>query len=234
MLHGQTKYDADGRLHGKSDPHLSDKGKGQVQEIVETVKSKGIDMILSAPHKCTMETSWIIAEYLDLDESKIVKGMRIYEREFGDYEGALISEIDVNLFTSWSANTPTPNGETIRETAARVIPYINNMVKLLFKGKTVLIIANRHVLKVLFWYFTGLPEAGKETVAETEHCVIYEFDTENIPPEMMDSQSVLSRINPSGKPGKRNKDRILTQPEIDDIVEEIEKPRNRRSVASNK
>ena len=221
VLHGQTDLDTEGRIQGSSDQPLNDTGKAEAHETAKALQSKGIDLIMSSPQKRAMETAEIIAGQIGIEAAKLVKGMKLYERDFGDYEGELISEVDYFALSSWAGKALTPNGETIRETASRVIPYMNNMMKLVFKGKTVLLVVSDNVLKVLFWYFTGLPEAGKEIIPETGIGEVYEFDSEKIPPDMLDSQSILSKLEPGSHQGDDHSDRVLSQPEIDDLIDEI-------------
>jgi len=217
ILHGQTDYDAEGRIIGNSDPSLNDKGREQAHEAAEELKTKGIDMILSSPQNRTMETAEIIANVLNIDEVKITKGLKLYERAFGDLEGKLISEVDMFVLSSWFGNAATPNGETVKETANRVIAYMNNMVKI-FRSKTMLLVVPEHVLRVLYWFFTGLPELGKERSIEINNCQVFEFDTDDIPAEIKDYQPAVDLPEDGGgdDPG-----RLLSQSEIDALIAEL-------------
>jgi len=222
MLHGQTDLDAEGRIQGSSDHPLNEAGKNHAQNIAKALEKKGIDLIMAPPQKRAMETAEIIARHLGIEEGKIVKGMKLIERDFGDYEGKLISEIDFFALCSFIGNAPAPNGETIRETAVRVIPYMNNMMKLVFKEKTVLLVVPSHVLRVLFWYFFGLPEAGKESIPKTDSRLVYEFETNSIPPAMLDSLTIVSKLNPGNDQESGGFDRVLSQQEIDKLIAEME------------
>jgi len=219
VLHGQTDLDAEGRIQGSSDHPLNDTGKAQAHDTAEALQSKGIDTIMSPPQKRAVETAEIIAGHLDIPEGKMVKGMKLLERDFGEFEGMLTSEVDILALCSWGGNVATPDGETIKETACLVIPYMNNMMKLVFKGKTALLVVSSNVLRVLFYYFHGLPEAGKDTIRELDICEVYEFDTDEIPPEMLDSQAIISKLNPENNQG--SPDRVLSQQEIDKIIADI-------------
>jgi len=216
LLHGQTDFDAEGRITGNNDPSLNDTGRAQAGEAAQELKTKGIDMILSSPQKRTMETAEIISGVLEIDEIKITKGLKLYERAFGDLEGKLISEVDMFALSSWFGNVATPNGETVRETANRVIAYMNNMVKI-FKSKTMLLVVPEHVLKVLYWFFTGLPQPGKERVIDTTNCKIYEFDTNDIPAEIKDYQPGADLP----AEGADDAGRLLSQAEIDALIAEL-------------
>jgi len=218
LLHGQTDYDAEGRIIGTNDPGLNDAGREQAGETAKELKEKGIDMILSSPQKRTMETAEIIASALGIDEIKITKGLKLYERAFGDLEGKLISEVDMFALSSWFGNAATPDGETVRETANRVIAYMNNMVKI-FRTKTMLLVVPEHVLRVMYWFFTGLPELGKENVIDASNCKLYEFDTNDIPPEIKDYQPAADLPGDSG--GDDDPGRLLSQSEIDALIAEL-------------
>jgi len=218
LLNGQTDYDVEGRIIGKSDPSLNSIGRDQAVEVAEKLKDKGIDMILSSPQLRTMETAEIIAPVLGIDEAKITKGLKLYERAFGDIEGKLIEEVDMFVLSSWFGNAATPNGETVKETANRVISYMNNMVKI-FKTKTMLLVVPEHVLRVLYWFFNGLPESGKEHTIDVKYCEIYEFDTDDIPQEIKDFEAAVDLPEDSG--GDDNPDRLLSQDEIDKLIAEL-------------
>ena len=218
LLHGQTDYDAEGRIIGFSDPELNDKGREQALEASKELLGKGIDMILSSPQKRTMETAEIVAGVLGIDEIKITKGLKLYERAFGELEGKLVTEVDMFALSSWFGNAATPDGETVRETANRVIAYMNNMVKI-FRTKTMLLVVPEHVLRVMYWFFTGLPELGKERAIDAYNCQIYEFKTEDIPPEIRDYSPAADLPGDGG--GDDDPGRLLSQSEIDALIAEL-------------
>jgi len=219
VLHGQTDFDAEGRIIGNSDPPLNETGRAQAGEAAKALQGKGIDMILSSPQVRTMETAEIIAEGFGFDKDKITKGLKLYERAFGDLEGKLISEVDMFALNSWFSNAATPNGETIKDTANRVIGYMNNMVKI-FRTKTMLLVVPEHVLRVLFWFFAGLPEPGKEHVIEVASCKVFEFNTDDIPTEIREYEPAVEIPEPSSA-GNDDPGRLLSQAEIDALIAEL-------------
>jgi len=217
VLSGQTDLDAQGRLTGKNDPPLNDTGKAQAEELAQGLQSKGIDMILASPHIRTMETAEIIADVLGFDKSKITKGLKLVGRDFGEFNDKPISEIDMFALSSWFRNAATPGGETIKDTGNRVISYMNNMVKI-FRTKTMLLVIPGQIFKVMYWFFNGLPEQGKEHVIDADNCNIYEFETDDIPQEIKDydSAAIPEPADTSNDPG-----RLLSQSEIDALFAEL-------------
>jgi len=218
MLHGQTDFDAEGRIQGKSDQHLNDTGKEHALKAAESLQGKGINMIISSPQTHALETAEIIAEQFGIEKTSIVKAAMLKERDFGDYEGELASEVDMFALCSWGGNVAVPNGESVKDSAQRVFKYLNNVFKL-FKARTILMIVPEYVLMVIRWHFNGLPKPGEELVIDTDDCIYHELDTETIPPEMVDYQSLFSEQGDAD-----NADRVLSQDEIDALIRKIAEP----------
>lgn len=215
ILHGQTDMNEKGLLQSRTDSPLSAEGKAQALEVAKELTGKGIDVIMAAPEIRSAETATIIAGHLGIDNSKIAKGLKLNERDYGDFEGHLISEVDSFALGSWEINAPTPNGEDIRTTAIRVTTYMNDMVEI-FKDMTLLVIVSPNVMRTLFWYFKGLPDYGKDTFIKYKFGDIFEFDTEKMPSNS--STTVMETLDPDGN---WDRDRVLTQKEIDSMVKEM-------------
>lgn len=176
VRHGQTSWNADKKIQGKTDISLNDNGRSQALDIAKRLTSMEIDLIITSPLKRAMETADIIAKYLQIEESKIIVGTRLYERDFGDYEGKLISEVDIHALRRWTDDAPTPNGETIREMSSRVFEFLNDFFINTNNEKNILFVVHSHVLRAMYWFFNGLPDEYDETVFETENCGLYEFN----------------------------------------------------------
>jgi probable phosphoglycerate mutase len=175
IRHGQTDMNAQERLLGcKSDPSLNDVGIRQAHEVAEMLKSMKIDLIITSPLRRATETTDIIAKQLGIKNDNIKIGEQLYERDFGDYEGELLSELNINALRRWTDNAPTPNGETIRELACRVFGFLDDELKK-HNGKMVLFVVHGHVLRVMHWYFNGIPDSDEITLPKADNCEVYEF-----------------------------------------------------------
>jgi hypothetical protein len=121
--------------------------------------------------------------------------MRLYERDFGDYEGKLFSEVDIDSLRRWTDNTPTPNGETIRELASRVFDWMDTAIeKYENEGKkAILLVVHGHVLRALHWYFNGVPESDEITLPKSDNCEVFEFDTAQMLSKMKNYRIILDR-----------------------------------------
>ncbi|MDR0196696.1 MAG: histidine phosphatase family protein [Oscillospiraceae bacterium] len=173
--HGQTDWNAEGRIQGITDIPLNETGRAQARGIAEELFSRGISEIISSPLLRAVETAEIIADQIGTDKTKIVRDPRLRERNFGVYEGKLIAETDILTLRRWSDNAPVPRGETIRELAERVFCSVDDAVAK-FKGRNILFVVHGQVIRTMLWYFNGTPGGGEEPAFEVENCAVYEFD----------------------------------------------------------
>ena len=133
IRHGQTDLSSEKQLQGsRSDQPLNEEGRKQARETAELLADKNIELIITSPLKCAVETADIIADCLNIKQNKIIKGTRLYERDFGDYEGKLISELGTYKFKKWTYydeyDEAAPNGETTRQFATRVFDFLNEEI----------------------------------------------------------------------------------------------------------
>jgi len=192
VCHGQTNLVKSGCIQGNSNKSLTPEGIKQADKIGKLLSKRSINLILASPSEPAMDTAKIIAKHLNIDTDKIVRGLRLYDREFGDYEGKALSEIDNNALLSWADNIPIPNGETIRETANRVFCFMDKALET-NRGKTLLLVVHSHVIHTLYWYFNGIPKDGEQQPILSSNCAYHVFDTDKIPTKMLEYQIVLDR-----------------------------------------
>lgn len=57
--HGQTDWNVLGKLQGKTDIELNDRGRQQAKETSELIKNENIDIIIISPLKRAKETNEI-------------------------------------------------------------------------------------------------------------------------------------------------------------------------------
>ena len=87
VRHGQTDYNLLGRIAGRIDVPLNDKGKQDAYDVKEKLKDIKFDKVYSSPLMRAYETANIITNL------PIIKDKRIIERDNGELEGRLKSEI---------------------------------------------------------------------------------------------------------------------------------------------
>ena len=119
IRHGAVEDTLKGKYIGRTDVHLSEKGKNSLKDIDERFGYPYAEKIYSSPlSRCTETCSVIYPER----EIKTIGALS--ECDFGDWEGKTASELAGDAkFALWLQNsdkTPPPNGESGKEFASRV------------------------------------------------------------------------------------------------------------------
>jgi broad specificity phosphatase PhoE len=175
IRHGQTHWNEAGKVQGRTDNPLTNKGREQAYLAGKNLKSTDahIDIIYSSPLAMAKETAAIIATIIGCEN--IIVDERLIERDFGIYEGEPILSVDIDALRRWNDFAPTPKGETMKEVANRVFGFLDEAVSK-SQGKDILLAAHGHILRPVIWYFNDFPEKGNETVIKTDCCEFYEFE----------------------------------------------------------
>lgn len=82
--HGQTQYNIEVRICGRSNVKLTDKGIAQAHELAEQMRDTKIDVILSSPLIRARETAQIVADAIG---APIEVDERLAERDYGVIDG---------------------------------------------------------------------------------------------------------------------------------------------------
>lgn len=91
VRHGETDWNADGRLQGQTDRPLSDYGRRQAQQLAGEVADGSFEAIYASDLSRARETAEIVGERLGLDVS-LDYGLR--EKDWGTWEGLTTVERD--------------------------------------------------------------------------------------------------------------------------------------------
>jgi broad specificity phosphatase PhoE len=91
VRHGETDWNADGRLQGQTDRPLSDFGRRQARKLAEELAGERLDAIYSSDLSRARETAEIVGERLGLPV-EIDAGLR--EKDWGTWEGLTAVERD--------------------------------------------------------------------------------------------------------------------------------------------
>jgi uncharacterized phosphatase len=85
VRHGETDWNAQGRLQGREDIELNDAGREQALKMAAWLSSETWDAVVSSPLKRAFETAQIIARRLSISE--IIVEEQITERDYGEASG---------------------------------------------------------------------------------------------------------------------------------------------------
>lgn len=129
VRHGQTEWNAEGRLQGQQGSKLNALGRIQAEEVAEelALKHPGVEAVYTSDLSRTVETAQTIARRLEVP---LVLDPRLRELRLGDWEGRLNCEIEAeykHFLQHPFRNTPL-GGEPLFQLARRTKAVLNDIV----------------------------------------------------------------------------------------------------------
>lgn len=171
MRHGESKKNVEPQVvTGDPDaPYpLTEYGKQQVHNVVNTTLKEGVDLIVTSPVLRSKETAELTSELLGLDASSVVVDNRLRELEHGSWEGRSLEEydrtfpIDLRMF-----DRGPEGGENWTEVRNRVAEVLYELERK-YNNKKILIISHGDPMALLAAAARGLSNEG--TVAAWNEC----------------------------------------------------------------
>lgn len=150
--HGQTAWNAERRICGRTDLELTEEGKKQAVVLAEQVAGKGIARILVSPLRRAQQTAGFIAEKLNLP---LENEPRLIEQCYGIYEGQDVKTEGFLYSKSQFARRYPGGGESMMQLAARLYPLIDE-VRAAGGPGNVLFVCHGGVCRVIHTYFEDM------------------------------------------------------------------------------
>jgi probable phosphoglycerate mutase len=121
--HGETAANAEGRVQGRLDPPLNDRGREQARALAREAEGLGLKALYSSQLARSRETAEVVGERVGLEP---IVDERLAESNRGDWEGRLLRDIEREDPDNWHAwqragsGFRFPGGESLDEHVARV------------------------------------------------------------------------------------------------------------------
>lgn len=167
VRHGQSEWNLKNLFTGWRNPGLTDLGMEEARKAGQALKDKGIvpDAYFTSALTRAQRTLDLMLEEMEITDLTITRNHKLNERDYGDLAGlnkddarAKWGEEQVHIWRR-SYDVPPPGGESLKDTAARVLPYYEAEIEPLLKdGKTVLVTAHGNSLRALVMRLEGLDE----------------------------------------------------------------------------
>ncbi len=179
VRHGQSEWNLKNLFTGWRNPALTEQGIEEARATGRKLKAAGIvpDLYFTSALQRAQHTLDLILEELGITDVTITRDKALNERDYGDLAGlnkddarAKWGEEQVLIWRR-SYDVPPPGGESLKDTAARTLPYFNDVILPALKaGKTVLIAAHGNSLRSIIMAIEGLTpdEILKREVATGE------------------------------------------------------------------
>jgi 2,3-bisphosphoglycerate-dependent phosphoglycerate mutase len=183
VRHGESEWNRLNMFTGWQDVDLTEEGVAEAHRAGAMLKAEGahVDLAFTSLLKRAQNTLKIILSELDQDKLPIVFDAALNERHYGDLVGLNKDEArqrwgeeQVHLWQR-SYDIAPPGGESLKDTAARVLPfYTKRIVPELQAGKNVILVAHGNSLRSLVMQLDRLsPEQVKELSISTGMPLIY-------------------------------------------------------------
>ncbi|MVS99164.1 2,3-bisphosphoglycerate-dependent phosphoglycerate mutase [Devosia marina] len=165
VRHGQSEWNLKNLFTGWRNPGLTEKGIEEARATGKGLKAAGIepDFYYTSALRRAQHTLDLMLEEMDIQNVTIIRNIALNERDYGDLAGLnkddareKWGEEQVHIWRR-SFDVPPPGGESLKDTAARTLPYYEaEILPLLKSGKTVLVAAHGNSLRALVMAIEGL------------------------------------------------------------------------------
>jgi len=122
VRHGESTYNAEGRVQGQSDVPLSERGRRQGEAVTAAMAHLPIDAIYSSPLRRALETARAVAEPLGLEVQTDPRLMEVNAGIFQDKLRSDLERLHPEEFARWASGDTDfviPGGESRRVLARR-------------------------------------------------------------------------------------------------------------------
>ncbi len=171
VRHGETVENANNCLVGRINSSLTEKGIEQAKKVREYFKDKKIDLIVSSPLDRCKQTSEIISDEM----IPIVYTESLLGRNHGEFTGKPRDSINFDEYWNYNKNIQYEKAESVKDLYDRIARLMDDL-KGEFTDKSIIIVTHSGVMRVLYYYFNGIPEDGILSEITIKNCDVFEYD----------------------------------------------------------
>ena len=190
VRHGQSEWNAKNLFTGWKDPGLTDQGVSEAKNAGKLILEQNIefDVMYTSMLLRAQKTGDIILGILNHKEIPIIKNEALNERHYGSLAGLnkddarkKWGEEQVHIWRR-SFDIPPPDGESLKDTADRVLPYFETeIMPKVISGSSILIAAHGNSLRALIM---KLDSISSEDIVKLEiptgAPIQYEFNSDGM------------------------------------------------------
>ena len=186
VRHGQSQWNLENRFTGWVDVPLTEQGRAEAKRAGELLKTAGLRFTkaYTSDLKRAQDTLDIMLDVLGQSDLPIERDQALNERHYGDLQGLNKDETrekygkeQVHIWRR-SYDVPPPGGESLKDTAARTLPYFESKILPdVRKGETVIVAAHGNSLRSIVMHLDKLTrEQVLELNLDTGVPIVYEID----------------------------------------------------------
>ena len=188
VRHGQSDWNLKNLFTGWRDPDLSPQGVEEAKTAGQRLKALGLsfDIAYTSVLVRAQHTLDLILDEIGQKGLETIRDQALNERDYGDLAGlnkddarAKWGEEQVHIWRR-SFDVPPPGGESLKDTAARTLPYYKAEIEpKVAAGQTVLVAAHGNSLRALVMAIEGLtPEQILKREIATGEPTVYQLNAD--------------------------------------------------------
>jgi 2,3-bisphosphoglycerate-dependent phosphoglycerate mutase len=195
VRHGESEWNKKNLFTGWRDVDLSEGGVAEARAAGRKLKAQGLkfDVAFTSALKRAQRTLDIMLEELG-QNIPVIKDQALNERDYGDLVGLNKDDArqkwGAEQVLAWrrSYDVAPPGGESLKDTAARVLPYyVKEILPRVLRGERVLVSAHGNSLRALVMVLDRLsPEQIVKRELGTGVPMIYRLNPDSTVAERMD------------------------------------------------
>ena len=158
VRHGESEWNLTNLFTGWKDVDLTENGVKEARNAGRKLKAQGIrfDIAFTSALKRAQRTLDLVLEEMGQSSIPVIKDLALNERDYGELSGLnkddarkKWGEEQVHIWRR-SYDVPPPGGESLKDTAARVLPYyIQEILPRVLRGENLLVAAHGNSLRAL-------------------------------------------------------------------------------------
>lgn len=158
VRHGETDWNKEGRIQGRMDSHLTEKGRRYAQLLGERLKDVNFTEVISSPSGRTIETAKLICGERNLS---VTKDASIMEMDMGPWQGLMKDDIKAKYRDGYECFMARPDlyqnegAETFIDIYKRAEDFLDKL-KNSNKSGSLLIVTHGLFIKALFLVIKGI------------------------------------------------------------------------------
>jgi len=188
IRHGQSQWNLENRFTGWEDVPLTDQGRAEARRAGELLKDAGarFDQAFTSDLVRAQDTLAIILGVLGQETLPVERDKALNERHYGALQGLNKAETaekygkeQVHIWRR-SYDVPPPDGESLKDTAARTLPYLDaKILPQVRAGRNVIVTAHGNSLRSIVMQLDNLTrEQVLELNIDTGVPLVYEIDVD--------------------------------------------------------
>ena len=179
IRHGESQWNLENRFTGWVDVPLTPKGEEEARAAGEKLKTFQFDCAFTSGLKRAQNTLRIVLEVIGQTTIPITEDTALNERMYGELQGLnkaetakKFGEEQVKIWRR-SFDVPPPGGESLKDTAERVLPYYQSQIwPALEAKKTVLVVAHGNSLRSLVMHLEKLSTGSRPGTKYSDRCPV--------------------------------------------------------------